>query len=60
MNDNDYMQKQTYNKPTLTIILIEPAAMLAMSDGSKISVHEGTADQMGTQQRGSWGDLWSE
>lgn len=54
------MQKQTYNKPTLTIILIEPATMLAMSDGGKIGVHEGTANQMSTQQRGSWGDLWDE
>lgn len=54
------MQKQTYNKPALTIILIEPASMLAMSDGGKIGVHEGTANQMSTQQRGSWGDLWDE
>lgn len=59
-NDNDYMQKQTYNKPTLTVAIIEPATMLAMSDGSELGVHEGTAEQMSTQQRGGWGNLWDE
>lgn len=54
------MQKQTYNKPTMTVVLIEPAIMLAISDGGELGVHEGTADQMSTQQRGDWGDLWND
>lgn len=54
------MQKQTYSKPTMAVVLIEPAIMLAISDGGELDVHEGTADQMSTQQRGDWGDLWND
>ncbi len=45
----------------MTVVLIEPAIMLAISDGGELGVHEeGTADQMSTQQRGDWGDLWND
>ena len=55
--------KQTYDKPETNIVFIEPASMLALSDGSSVNVNNGEyADQMAGERNSerSWGNLWND
>lgn len=55
--------KQVYSRPEISIMLIEPATMLALSDGGSVNVNQGEyAGQMSNQRDSdrSWGNLWSD
>lgn len=55
--------KQAYNKPEMSIVLVEPATMLALSDGQSFSLGGNEeVDQMAGERNSNrgWGDLWRE
>lgn len=56
--------KQAYNKPGMSIVLVEPATMLALSDGQSFSLggNDEKVDQMAGERNSNrgWGDLWND
>lgn len=55
--------KQIYSKPEMSIVLVEPATMLAMSD-DKLEFYNTNekVDQMsnGRREERVWGNLWRD
>lgn len=56
--------KHAYNKPEMSIVLVEPATMLALSDGQSFSLggNDEEVDQMAGERNSNrgWGDLWND
>lgn len=57
--------KRVYNKPEMSIVLVEPATMLSLSEGQTFSLGangDEEVDQMAGERNSGrgWGNLWSE
>ncbi|MBO5664751.1 MAG: hypothetical protein J6S03_00960 [Bacteroidaceae bacterium] len=53
------MKKQIYSKPEISVIAVEPATVLALSDGGSLGVYDDSASQMSEEKNRNWGELWN-